>query len=159
MWQFSTNERRNGDELEWKVKVVLILWGVLVGVVRGPSALVAAACWNLLEEFFQKLGTKMGDEQVMDISFFRSKFVLAQYIVWKVDQFVRRFCSRNRSYRRGRIWWYRLWILFSFWKSRFDIFQYIIWKVAVWSRRVREGGRGITVGLFWMVTNFLKKFY
>ena len=26
---------------------------------------------------FQKLGTKMGDEQVMDISFFRSKFVLA----------------------------------------------------------------------------------
>ena len=40
----STNERRNGDELEWKVKVVLILWGVLVGVVRGPSALVAAAC-------------------------------------------------------------------------------------------------------------------
>ena len=47
LWQFSTNDRRNGDELEWKVKVVLILWGVLGGVVRGPSALVAAACWNL----------------------------------------------------------------------------------------------------------------
>ena len=39
---------------------------------------------------------------------------------------------------------------------RFAISQYIIWKVAVWSRRVREGGIGITVGLFWMVTNFLK---
>ena len=27
-----------------KVKMMLILWGGLVGVVRGPSALVAAAC-------------------------------------------------------------------------------------------------------------------
>ena len=37
------------------------------------------------------------------VCLFRSKFALAQYIVWKVDQSVRRFCSRNRSYRRGRI--------------------------------------------------------